>query len=112
MSILEKLKERIIEEEQSVKGLVVECNNFSSFAVVKYTCYNNKYYPKLLLIEDYESLIYYPPEIRLKRLNSFIGTSDFKIRKFAFEKLFIELSDSAQDYEFEGKDDKISCLCY
>lgn len=101
MDFTKKLRNCIIGEEQATKGIVIECNNNASFAVVKYICHNNKFYPNLLLVEDYETFLDSPIATRIKKLNKLIGTSNFKIREFAFEKLFSEVSEYDLDFEFE-----------
>ena len=81
-------------DNEPISGIVVECNNSTSFAVVKYISSKNRLHEYLLKTIDYDDLIFYPMELRIKKLIKMIRTPTFKIRENAFNIIFFDADEN------------------
>ncbi len=91
--MINEFKERKIRDDEPTEGIVIECNNSTSFAVVKYLKSKNRFHENLIKIIEYDDWLFYPIEFRCQKLLKLIGTKKFKIRDEAFYSIFFDCSE-------------------
>lgn len=88
-----EIEKRVIPTNESTVGLVFECNNYNSLALVKYTKKRGYkiYNPHEILTKEYGQMFLLPTKEKINILQKLAGTANFKIRGDLFSILFDEL---------------------